>query len=344
MGRSRKPDPARPRFGRVSEVIDDPSRPILDLMHETNEQTAATLAAAQTMPAPVETPIKETPMTTHALALTTAKKVETLATSDVLPGELAAYFNQEEWAALPTADRVSAIEFLLDEMKTTTEGLEINFPRVKYPTAGASFWEVPTATGDDEAIKELEGCVVFKQPVRAYWPLTQEPGKNPPTCSSLDAITPVDGEGRQAKICAACPHAQWGSGKDGRGQACKKRLNTFLLRDGQDVPTLLSLPPSALRTFGDYAIQLRQSRSALVAVTTVFGLTKATSGGGVEYKALTLKIGRKLRFAEMQQAASIRAMFENQMAKRGIKVDEAEEDPAPGSDPQVLDQNGKVVA
>jgi hypothetical protein len=313
-------------------VIDDPSRPISDVIMETNEETAARL-----------TP-KETTMPETALALTNPAAMEAMVSSEKVPAQLAEYFSQEEWAPMSRPQRVSAIEFLLDEMRSTTEGLEINFPRVKYPTAGASFWEVPTASGEAEAIRELEGVVVFKQAVRAYWPLDQEPGKNPPACSSLDAVTPVPGDHQQAKTCAACPHAQWGSGKDGRGQACKKRLNTFLLRSGQDVPTLVSLPPSALRTFADYAVQLRQARSSLLAVTTIFGLTKATSGGGVEFKALTLRIGRRMQFPEMKQAAELRAVFEAQMAKRGIKVEEAgDEHEAGGGEPEVLDREGRRV-
>lgn len=361
-GRGRKPDPQRPRFGRVSEVIDDASRPISDLLNETNEQTAATLAAhaPDSPPAPVEAP-KEPVMTTPAapsiaLVITRATRIEALATSEAVPAELVEYFTPEEWVATPTAQRVSAIEFILEESVATTEGLPVSFPVVKYPTSGSSFWEVPTPSGEPEALKALEGVVVYKQMVRVYYPFGQAVAKQPPTCASLDLIRPstdiVEPQDK-GKGCAACPWAQWGSGKnqDGtpsRGQACKQRLRVFLLRPGEEIPTLLSLPPSALKAFGAYALQLRQSKASLVAVSTLFGLADATSNNGTPFKTVTLKVGRRLRFVEMQQAAQIRGVFEQQMARRGIQVDEGDgdhpEDAAAPGTTEVIGQDGKVVA
>jgi len=215
---------------------------------------------------------------------------------------------------------------------------------------------VPSPSGEPDAIKALEGVVVFKQMVRVYYPFGQAVAKQPPTCASLDLVKPTADIAEpqdNGKGCLACKWSQWGSGKnqDGtpsRGQACKQRLRVFLLRPGEEIPTLLSLPPSALKAFGQYALQLRQSKASLVAVTTIFGLADATSNNGTPYKTVTLKIGQRLRFAEMKQAAEIRSAFEQQMARRGIQVDEGgdgdghEEAPAGGT--AVLDQSGRVVA
>src|SRR3990167_6865431 len=123
---------------------------------------------------------------------------------------------------------------------------------VKSPPSGASFWEVPSVTGEAEAVKEVEGVVVFKQLMRGYWE-SAEVTNTPPTCSSNDGVEPKPGPGRQAAICTACPHSQWGSGKEGRGQACKQRLAVFFLRENEEIPTLLSLPPTAIKPFGAYA-------------------------------------------------------------------------------------------
>lgn len=353
-------------FGRMSETVDDPSRPISDLLEETNEETRARLAAQATPPpmtpppAPVAPSMKETPMSTPSTALATTsslKTMEQLASSQQVPEQIKESIDQAEWDLMTTAHRVAAIEFLLAEMKTTTEGLPITFPVVRYPTSGSSFWEVPTAAGEPEALKLLEGVVVFKQMVRVYYPFGQAVAKQPPTCASLDMVRPStdiaepqDG----GKGCAACRWAQWGSarnqdGTPSRGQACKQRLRVFLLRPNEEIPTLLSLPPSSLKTFGQYALQLRQSKASLVAVTTVFGLADATSNNGTPFKSITLKVGRRLRYEEMKQAAEIRAAFEQQMARRGIHVDEGAGGEAPDETPpangaQVLDQGGRVVA
>jgi len=289
-----------------------------------------------------------TPPTT-ALALT-PKIIEQLAASESVPPQLAEYFPDEaEWQGLSSPVRIAAIEFLLEEMKTTTEGLPSPaFPTIKYPTSGASFWEVPNAKGEPEPVKEIEGVIVFKQLVRVFYPWGQAVSKQPPTCASLDLIRPSadiaqpqDG----GKGCAGCPQAQWGTAKNQageltRGQACKQRLRVFLLRPGDPIPMLLSLPPTALKAFSQYAVQLRQSKASLLAVTTLFGLTDANSGGGTPYKAVTLKVGARLPFVQMQEAANVRAAFEQQMLRRGIQVDEGDA----VEHPDVIDTTGKVVA
>lgn len=232
----------------------------------------------------------------------------------------------DEWDAMPAEERQAALAWLAEEQAQTTDGVQITFPRVKYPTSGASFWEVPTATGEPEAVKAIEGVVVFKQPVRAYWPAMAEVGNTPPTCASMDSLVPVASPTQQAPTCGACPQAQWGSGKDGRGQACKSRLNVFLVQPGEEIPTLLSLPPTALKAFGQYAVQLRKMKIPLIGITTIFGLTDAKSGGGMTYKGIALKIGRRLTFAEMKQAHAVRELFEQAMAQRGIQIEEAKDD------------------
>jgi hypothetical protein len=330
----------------VPRIIDDPSKPIDEILFGPrptplpSDDTPMDLTPEE--PARRSQRQKEPTMTPQPPSEPSTALAPTAAPSALAVVPPGLPFTPEEWGTMTDAEKAGAIAFFREEQAQTTEGLDITFPRVKYPTAGSSFWEVPTPTGDADAVKELEGVVVYKQPVRAYWPLDQEPGKNPPLCSSLDGIVPVEGPGKQAATCGHCPHAQWGTGKDGRGQACKARLNVFLLREGQDIPMLLSLPPTAIRTFSQYAVQLRQARSALVAVTTVFGLTKATSSGGVDYKALTLKIGRKLSYAEMRQAAAIREVFEAQMAKRGIRIEEATDDAAPAGG-EVIDGEARTV-
>ena len=252
-----------------------------------------------------------------------AALVSTNSTQALAPMPPGLPFGPEEWQIMTAEERTQAIAFFREEQRETTEGLDITFPRIPYPTSGASFFEVPSPTGEAQAVKTLEGIVVYKQMKRAYWPLEDAVGKNPPLCSSLDAVVPVESEGRQAITCAACQYSKFGTGKESRGQACKQRLDTFLLLGTDEIPTLLSLPPSALKAFSAYAVQLRKINSALLAVTTILGLTEAQSQGGIAYKALTLKIGRNLTFVEMEKARAIREAFEHQMARRGIAVDEA---------------------
>lgn len=271
-----------------------------------------------------------------------------IATTDAVPRALAGAIQPEEWAAMSAEERQQAIAFFKDEAAETTKGVSLSFPRIKYPTSGASFWEVPTAEGDAKALKEIEGVIVFKQPVRAWWPPSADVGNNPPSCASRDGVVPDDLPDKQAETCAACPQSKWGSaiGKDGkptRGQACKARLNVFVTMDGQEIPYLISLPPTSLEPFGKFAVQLRQGGIPLVGVTTVFSLTDEKNATGTAYKGLALRIGRRLSFKEAIAAKTMRDAFQAQMERRGIVVEEAREpEETPGSNGHAA-SGGQVI-
>jgi hypothetical protein len=248
-------------------------------------------------------------------------------------------FSEDEWGAMSEIERRDAMVFFREETAATTEGLTVTFPRAKFPTSGSSFWEIPSPMGEPEAAKEIEGVVVFKQNTRAWWgdPKTGETSfeitNTAPTCSSLDGVTPVESVDKQAVTCAVCPHAKWDTGKEGRGQACKQRLQVFILRPGDEIPTLISLPPTAIKPFSQYAVGLRQKKSALIATTTIFGLQKAKSSGGTDYTGIALRMGKPLTFLEMKAARAISDAFESAMAQRGIQVDEAAgEEHEPGAE------------
>lgn len=253
--------------------------------------------------------------------------------SKAVPVLLAGNVSQEDWDAMPDDERIGCYNFFRDEQDQTTSNLDITFPRVKYPTSGAGVWAMPGPDGDTYS-PTLAGVPVFKQPVRAWWPIEDSISNNPPKCSSPDGERPLDTKDKQSEYCATCPHAQFGTGKEGSGQACKARINVFLLMDGpgnelEEIPTVLSVPPSQLKTFSDYAVQLRKSNASLLSQVTIFGLKDEKSRGNISYKGLALKMGRKLSYNEMKKAREIANAFREQMERRGfVPNDEHEETPA----------------
>lgn len=278
-----------------------------------------------------------------------------LAQSKEVPALVKNTISQEDWDAMPTEERQGAIEFFREEMGRTTEGLDITFPRVKYPTSGAGVFEIPGAGSAPEYKSEISGVVVHKQVVRAWWPVGDPIANNPPKCSSPDGETPLPGPDRQAERCGECQHAQFGTGKEGSGQACKQRINVFLLRDVasmlEEIPTLLSVPPSQLKTFGDFAVQVRKAQSTLLSQATVFELIDARNKTGTPYKGLKLKLGRKLTYNEMVETRRLATMFKDQMERRGFVP--ADEEEAAGresgngstarSDPSVIEGKAEQV-
>lgn len=263
-------------------------------------------------------------------------KVQQDALTKAVPTGLTGHISQEDWDAMPESERRAAVAFFREEQQETLANLEVSFPRIKFPTSGSAFWEVPTATGDPIVTKEVEGVVIAHQPVRAYWPVGAAVANNPPVCSSPDGVTPVEGPGRQARACLECPHAQFGTGKEGVGQACKNRINAYFLMDDKttgldEIPSFISVPPSQIRAFAAYAVQVRKD-SAFIATTTIFGLTDATSSAGIKFKALTLRKCRKLAYKEMVKSRKIADAFLEQMLKRGYAV-AAEPEPDPETIP-----------
>jgi len=260
-----------------------------------------------------------------------------------VPSLLANNISQNDWDAMPAEERLACYEFFQGEVKNTTENLDITFPRVKYPTSGSGVFEMPSPDGQPEYRPTLTGAVIFKQPVRAYWPIGDPISNNPPVCSSPDGIRPLaDSSKKQSEYCVGCPQSVFGSGKEGQGQACKARLNVFTLMDKDgvldEIPTLISVPPSQLKAFSDYAVQVAKAKSSLLGQCTVFGLVDATNKQGVKYKGLTLKFGRKLQYNEMKRARDLGTLFMENMQRRGFVVEEA--DPDPGT----IDGHAEVIS
>ena len=164
------------------------------------------------------------------------------------------------------------------------DGLTLSFPRVKIPSGGGLAFEVP---GDDpenpDTEKELVGVIVDHHPVNAYWADKYSGANNAPDCASMDGKVGVDLDGNR-KPCNSCPMNAWGTAEDGRGKACKNMRRIYILRDGESLPLLLTLPPTSLKNLSDYLglrIVARGFRS--YGVITKVTLKKAQNAGGINY-------------------------------------------------------------
>ncbi len=146
--------------------------------------------------------------------------------------------------------------FTNEELSEDFDGLRVDFPRVKIPSGGAVSFEVP---GDDpespDSVKAIEGIILYNHGASAYWPEGAEYDDNvPPLCSSVDGKT---GIGDPGGACAVCELNRYGTGVDAKGnptkgKACKNMRHLYILRSGEYLPILLSLPPTSLRPFNDF--------------------------------------------------------------------------------------------
>lgn len=158
-------------------------------------------------------------------------------------------------SALPT---LPSPEVLQEVFEKNFEGITPAFEVIKIPTGGGLAWTVP-GEEEPEVQKELVGVILDHYPTRAYWQEEYSGGSSPPFCSSMDARkglkerTEINGQPAFGE-CKTCQFSQFGTGKDGRGQACKFKHRVFiLLKDKESIfPYLIPLPGTSAPEKGGY--------------------------------------------------------------------------------------------
>lgn len=204
------------------------------------------------------------------------------------------------------------------------DGLDVDFDRIKIPSAGSTVFEVPSENGEPDAVKEFSAVVLYHHPLFCYYKTKYTGGNNPPDCGSFDGVT---GEGDPGGMCQNCPLNQFGSGENG-SKACKNRRRIYVLREGEMFPLLLSLPTGSLKEFTKYIKRLLSKGRKSNAVITRFSLKKATSAAGVTYSQARFAIDRPLspeecaligKLTEQVKAYSHRVTFDYE--PDGVPVD-----------------------
>lgn len=181
-------------------------------------------------------------------------------------------------------------------------GLDLSFDRVKIPSGGGLAFEVP---GDDpespDLVKELVGIIVDHHPINVYYANPYAGGNTPPDCSGEDGKV---GVGTPGGDCATCPLNQWGSDPSGgRGKACQNRRRIYLLREGETLPVLLTLPTTSIKAFGDYLAKrvLTKSKRSYEVITKIT-LRRATNASGIAYSQAQFAVAGHLDAEKAKQA------------------------------------------
>lgn len=232
-----------------------------------------------------------------------------------MANELAATNNKFDLVTLEGA----IAEAIAEEM----DGLgSVPFDRVKIPSGGGLAFELPSEDGEDaEVAKELVGVILHHHPVNAFWREKFAGGNEQPDCSSMDGKVGIDRETGECKNCSACQYNQFGS--DGNGKACKNVHRIYMLREGNPVPLILSLPPTSLKHMRDYISKriLLKGMRCYHAVTKIT-LKKEKSAGGIDYSRAAFTFVDKLT---PDQIAAAEAMANSiKQTDRNIGVDDSD--------------------
>lgn len=219
---------------------------------------------------------------------------------------------------------------LAEAVEEEMDGLgSIPFDRAKIPSGGGLAFELPGEEEDEtESSTELIGVILEHNPVNAYWRDKFTGGNESPDCSSYDGKQGIVRETGEVKDCATCPFNQFGS--DGHGKACKNIHRLFILREGNPVPLILSLPPTSIRYMRDYIgkrIILKGLRcwQALTKIT----LKKEKSKDGITYSRAAFAFLDTLTPEQQQQTAAMREMIKATYNTVGIEEGDYVQ-PAPG--------------
>lgn len=197
----------------------------------------------------------------------------------------------------------------VEEGSDLSEALQENFggegiqpgdlERVTVPAGGALSWEVPTIDGEGDSVKTLEGVIVSWARPRAYWDrdLEETGGGQPPDCTSDDGVhgSGMYGPGSEDNptgACETCPMNEWGSGRDGRGKACKEMRVLYLLQEGNVLPVTVTLPPTSIAPLRRYMLRLANQGIPYYGVVTKLALEKVT--GQYTYSVVKPSIASRL--------------------------------------------------
>lgn len=192
-----------------------------------------------------------------------------------------------------------------------------SLPRIKFPSAGSTTWEVPTASGS-EPMKALTGVIVHIQLTRTLWASNDITGE-PPKCRSTGPKATGVGTGDPGGKCASCPMLEWGSGvgKNGeaRGKACNERMIWFMLLEQSGyLPHVLQLPTMSVdpgkqylqNTLGNYGIRR-------TSVVTEITLRPEKNSSGEPYAVIVPRNAGALDPAEAEHAAAYAAAMGGQL-------------------------------
>jgi len=206
-----------------------------------------------------------------------------------------------------------------DEM----DGLTPSFERIKIPAGGGVAFEVPgDALDSPDTVKEFEAVILYHQPINTYYKNKYDGSNNPPDCGSMDGKLGLSSEGELVE-CASCPFSKFESAEDGKGKACKQKRRLFLLREGEFLPILLTLPTGSLGEYSKYIMRVMGKGKKSNAIVTKFSLKKAQNSGGITYSQAVFSIVREL---STEECLCIEKMSEQvkAMATKVAVADEAE--------------------
>jgi len=250
---------------------------------------------------------------------------------------------KNEIAVVNNFDLVTISGDLAEAIKEEMDGLgSIAFDKVKIPSGGGLAFEIPGEDGEEGDVeKTITGIILDHHPANAYWEDKFSGGNEQPNCSSFDGKQGLNRDTGELRSCEDCPNNQFRT--DGAGKACKNVHRCYILREGNPVPLILTLPPTSLKYLRDYLGKriLMKGMRCYDAVTTI-GLKKEESAEKITYSRATFSFTGKIPEAQRAEVIGM-AKFIKDNYRKAIGLDNSDYNPgsvatssAPGADGEFM--------
>ena len=119
---------------------------------------------------------------------------------------------------------------------------------------------------------------------------------------------------------------------ENNSKACKEKRCLYLLREGEILPIIMTLPTGSLSEFTKYVTRLVAKGKHANTVVTRFALKKAQNSTGIAYSQATFSVARNLTPAEKQAIASMSSQVK--AMARTVDIEDVADEPAVPVDPK----------
>ena len=199
----------------------------------------------------------------------------------------------------------------------------------------------------DIVMEKFQGVIIAHHKSNALFVTDDENAENmntPPICSSVDGITGVVHETGECKDCENCPHNVFGT--SGKGKACKNMHRLFILVEGSPIPVTLSLPPTSLELWRNYALMdVAAAGLDMSEVVTEFSLTNEVNSTGQKYSIVNFRLVGKVNEEVKEFCMNMGGAIE-QAPRLAITADEYNREPEgvlQQTDDDITEVSGEVV-
>lgn len=180
----------------------------------------------------------------------------------------------------------------------------------------------------DIVMDKFRGVIIAHHKSNALFLSHDENTENmntPPICSSVDGITGVVHETGECRDCESCPHNVFGTA--GKGKACKNMHRLYILVEGSPIPVTLSLPPTSLELWRNYALMdVAAAGLDMSEVVTEFALTNEVNSVGQKYSIVNFKLIGKVNEEVKEFCINMGGAIE-QAPRLAIAADEYNREP-----------------